>query len=79
MVVEGSHRYVLPTSCLSPREEQVLGLAALGYKERAVGEHLGITEQAVKNCLTSIRIKINARNTTHAVYIRYAYDSITTA
>ncbi|WP_158266684.1 helix-turn-helix transcriptional regulator [Alsobacter soli] len=52
---------------LSPRERQVLTLAAQGLPHKAVAFALAISERAVKLYLDSARAKLGAHNTAHAV------------
>jgi DNA-binding NarL/FixJ family response regulator len=56
-----------PPSPLSPRELEVLRLIADGLRNRAIAERLGISEQTVKNQLTSIVHKLGVNNRTTAV------------
>ena len=49
----------------------------MGAKQ--VGQQLGITEQSVKNHMEHTRLKINARTTSHAVYLVYCQNEVTTA
>lgn len=52
---------------LSMRELEVLGQVARGLKNRQISEHLGLTEQTVKNHLSRIMHKLGVPNRTHAV------------
>lgn len=52
---------------ISPREEQVLQLIADGYATQEVAEQLFISHRTVKNHLTSIYQKLEARDRTQAV------------
>jgi two-component system response regulator DegU len=56
-----------PPSPLSSRELEVLRLIADGLRNRSVAERLGISEQTVKNQLTSILHKLGVNNRTTAV------------
>lgn len=52
---------------LTPREVNVLQLIAGGNSNRAVGEHLSISEETVKGHVKSILVKLVAKDRTHAV------------
>jgi DNA-binding NarL/FixJ family response regulator len=52
---------------LSPRELDVLQLAAGGHTNRAIGEVLGISEPTVKSHMSTILVKLGASDRTHAV------------
>jgi DNA-binding CsgD family transcriptional regulator len=56
---------------LTPRERQVLELAALGLTNRQVAGRLGITVHAVKFHLAMIYRKLEVANRTEAA-VRYA-------
>jgi DNA-binding NarL/FixJ family response regulator len=56
-------------SALSPREVEVLKCIAKGNSNKHVGHVLGITEQTVKNHVSSILRKLVANDRTHAVII----------
>ena len=56
-----------PTNPLTPREFVVLGLVAEGLRNREIAERLGVSEQTIKNQLSSILHKLGAPNRTHAV------------
>ena len=57
----------LPTNPLSPRELDVLARVASGGRNREIAEALGISEQTVKNHLSSIYHKLGVPNRTRAV------------
>ena len=52
---------------LSPRELDVLRLAAVGHSNRATGEQLGIGETTVKTHMSAILVKLGANDRAHAV------------
>lgn len=54
---------------LSPRECQVLKLAASGNANRQIAHLLGVTEETVKTHMRSILSKLDAKDRTHAVTI----------
>lgn len=56
---------VRPT--LTPREHEVLGLVASGQSTREVSRSLGLSEGTVKNHLSSVMSKLEARDRTQAV------------
>lgn len=54
---------------VSPAELKVLELIAEGYSAKEVGILLGKASNTVKAQLGAVRLKIGARNTSHAVLI----------
>jgi DNA-binding NarL/FixJ family response regulator len=56
-------------SSLTPREVEVLKLVAGGCSNKAVADHLRITEDTVKGHVRSIMEKLKANDRTHAVTI----------
>lgn len=56
---------------LSPRELQVLRLAADGYGDRAISERLDLSPYTVRNHMRSIRSKLGARDRTQAALEAY--------
>jgi DNA-binding NarL/FixJ family response regulator len=56
-----------PSIPLTPRELAILGHVAGGLKNREVGELLEVSEQTIKNHLSSILHKLGVPNRTHAV------------
>lgn len=63
---------------LSPRELDVLQLAAGGHTNRVIGDMLGISEPTVKSHMSTILVKLGARDRTHAVTLaaRRGYISV---
>jgi DNA-binding NarL/FixJ family response regulator len=70
-IVDGVRETILagrgPENPLSPREREVLAQAARGHRNREIGERLGVSEQTVKNHLSSAMHKLGAPNRTRAV------------
>ena len=58
---------VLSTARLSPRELAILRCVAGGYSNKEIGKALGISDGTVKNHLSEILRKLDARDRTHAV------------
>jgi DNA-binding NarL/FixJ family response regulator len=56
-----------PTNPLTPRELEALGLAAEGLRNREIAERLGVSEQTIKNQLSSVLHKLGVPNRTNAV------------
>lgn len=54
---------------LTPREQEVLDELMLGWSNKRIAQHLGISEITVKSHLMHLFRKINARNRTDAVRI----------
>ena len=64
------------SASLSPRELEVLSLVADGKPNKQIGHSLSISEQTIKNHLTSILRKLNANDRTHAVVLAMRYGLI---
>jgi DNA-binding NarL/FixJ family response regulator len=59
---------LLPVAArLSPRELAILRVVAGGYSNKEIGKALGISDGTVKNHLSDILRKLEARDRTHAV------------
>jgi len=56
-------------SPLTPREMQILDFIAKGYLNKQIAIKLGISEQTIKNHVTSILRKLNANARTEAVVV----------
>jgi DNA-binding NarL/FixJ family response regulator len=56
-----------PVNPLTRRELEVLGLAAEGLRNREIAERLGVSEQTIKNQLSSVLHKLGVPNRTNAV------------
>nr|WP_277817197.1 LuxR C-terminal-related transcriptional regulator [Solimonas terrae] len=52
---------------LTAREADVLRLVAGGYSNKEIGRTLGISDGTVRNHLTDILARLEARDRTHAV------------
>lgn len=63
----------LAVARLTDREVAVLRLVAGGYSNKEIGRTLGISDGTVKNHLTEILGKLDARDRTHAVLKAIAY------
>lgn len=61
---------------LTPHEVRCLRLAADGLTTRETSSALGKGEETVKSQLAKARLKLNARNTTHAVVLALCADLI---
>ena len=57
----------LPVSPLSPRELEIMQLVARGESNRQIAAELGISDQTVKNHMTSVLHKLGVPNRTRAV------------
>jgi len=57
------------TSPLTPRETEILNYMAEGYLNKQIADALSVTEQTIKNHITSILRKLNANARTQAVVI----------
>ncbi len=56
-----------PNDPLTPREEQIIGLVALGWTSARIGRHLQISERTVRKHLKNINDKLGTANRTAAV------------
>lgn len=54
---------------LSPREMEGLGLVCKGLTNREIAERMSITENTVKSLMSSIMVKLEARNRVETVLI----------
>jgi len=61
---------------LTPREIQVLNYAAQGYINKRIAFELGISENTVKNFVSSVLTKLNANDRTEAVVIAIKHGLI---
>jgi DNA-binding CsgD family transcriptional regulator len=52
---------------LTPREREVLGLAANGYTSKEIGQQIGIAHRTVERHIENSRLKLAARNRAHLI------------
>lgn len=64
-------------SPLTPRETEILNYIAKGYLNKQIAAELGISEQTIKNHVTSILRKLNANARTEAVVVAIKQGLIT--
>jgi DNA-binding NarL/FixJ family response regulator len=64
-------------SPLTPRETETLDYIAQGWLNKQIAVHLGISEQTIKNHVTSILRKLNANARTEAVVLAIKQGLIT--
>ena len=64
-------------SPLTPRETEILQYIAQGYLNKQIAAELGISEQTIKNHVTSILRKLNANARTEAVVVAIKQGLIT--
>lgn len=62
---------------LTPRELDVLQLAASGYSNREISHALHLTEGTVKNHMSSVLVKLGVRDRTRAVLIALEHGLLT--
>jgi len=67
--VEADGLFFVSALRLSDRQCEVLGLAALGLSDREIARRLVISVHTARAHLRSIRERLGARNTTHAVVV----------
>jgi len=66
-------------SPLSPRERRILQYVAHGYSNKEIGHRLGVTEQTVKNQVSTILRKVQARDRAQAAVMALANGWVTLA
>ena len=64
---------------LLERETEVLSYVACGYGNKQIAHALKISEQTIKNHMTSILRKLDASDRTHAVVMAMQYGWISTS
>jgi DNA-binding NarL/FixJ family response regulator len=57
----------LADEALSPREIEVLGFVAIGYSNKRIANHMGISVETVKTHMKSILLKMKAKDRAEAV------------
>lgn len=62
---------ILRTDELSPRQHEVLALAAMGLSDKEIAGFLGIGEETVKTRIRQILGKLGARTRAHAVAVGF--------
>jgi len=73
---QGEKAKVLISSPLTPRETEVTDYIALGYLNKQIADKLGISEQTIKNHVSSILRKLDANDRTQAVVMAMHYGWI---
>src|SRR4051812_28056431 len=66
-LVEGDGASGKPARVLTPRESEVLGVAARGYTTREIAERLVVSPTTVDSHIRSAMDRLGARNRVHAV------------
>jgi DNA-binding CsgD family transcriptional regulator len=64
-----------PSTCLTPREAEVLALIAQGCHYSDVADLLSLSPHTVDGYLRDIREKLGVSNTVHAVFLVFASSS----
>ena len=54
---------------LTPRQKQILGLIARGYSRKEISKELGVAKSTVKNTMSTVLERLEAKNSPNAVYI----------
>lgn len=67
MKLGGYHKYNLPREDLSPQELKILDLVKASLTNRQIGLRLGVSEQTIKNHISTIFSKLQAVNRVDAV------------
>jgi|WetSurMetagenome_2_1015567.scaffolds.fasta_scaffold63309_2 DNA-binding CsgD family transcriptional regulator len=70
---------LLKQRTLSPRQREALWYTAHGLTARQIGEKMTCSEQTVKNFLYYARMKYQASNNAHLVFIVLCPPDITSA
>jgi RNA polymerase sigma factor (sigma-70 family) len=58
------------SACLLPQQKQVYQLLRAGFDQRAVGNHLGLTESRISQIVRAIRLRLRAE---HPVQLPWQY------
>jgi len=64
---------------LSRRQQEALNYTAHGLTARQAGEKMNCSEQTVKNFLYYARMKYQANNNAHLVYLVFCSPDVTSA
>lgn len=72
----GEKSEALIPSPLTPRETEIIDYVALGYLNKQIAGKLGISEQTIKNHMSSILRKLDANDRTQAVVMAMRYGWI---
>lgn len=76
--LSGDKKVETLVSPLTPRETEILNYIAQGYANKQIAATLNISDQTIKNHVTSILTKLNANARTEAVVIALKKGLITT-
>jgi DNA-binding CsgD family transcriptional regulator len=63
---------VRPGTPVSKREREVLAEVAAGFNNEEIALNLGISNETVKSHVMSARVKLQARNRSHAVALAFS-------
>ena len=74
--LQGSKAETFVPSPLTPREGEILGYIARGYINKQIAVKLSISEQTVKNHMSSILRKLDANDRTQAVVLAMQHSWI---
>ena len=66
-IIQHRHQDLKPPTNLTAAELEALRLARDGMLLKEIAHHLGVSEGAIKQRLKSAKIKLDARNSTHAI------------
>jgi len=72
-LLQRSETKAFTLSPLSPRETEILSYIARGYINKQVAHRLGISEQTIKNHMSSILRKLDVNDRTQAVVLAMYY------
>lgn len=73
---QGEKAEALIPSPLTPRETEIIDYVALGNLNKQIADKLGISEQTIKNHMSSILRKLDANDRTQAVVMAMRYGWI---
>lgn len=63
---------------MTPRQIQILVMAANGFSNQEIGDELGVSFETVKTHVKHLLLKLNARNKAHAVTMGFQRGYLTT-